>query len=50
MEDGLILDGVIASNERQYNDLWALREEVAGALSFKCQHYAHDVSLPVGGW
>merc|ERR1712216_945431 len=47
MESGLLLDGVIGANARQYAEIWDLRENLASSLSFKRHLYAHDVSLPM---
>lgn len=49
MEDGLVVDGVLASSGRQYDELWDLRELAAAALSHKAHLHSHDVSLPVSG-
>ncbi len=44
MEDGDILDGVLAQNERQREELWQLRELISEAQK---QSVKNDVSVPI---
>ena len=46
-EAGLIEDATIAQNERQAEDFWALREEIAPAERALGPAVQHDVSVPV---
>lgn len=47
MEDGLVLDGIIAQDEAQVKLLWAWRELVPEALTIGGGVYKYDVSLPL---
>jgi len=47
MEQGLILDGVIAKNMTEHKALWALRENMSEAQKFEGGSIKHDVSLPI---
>ncbi len=46
-QDGLILDGAIAQNERQAKSFWDLREGVSEAQRHEGVSLKHDVSVPV---
>lgn len=45
MEDGLVLDAVIASSERQAHELWALRDHVPEAQRLDGPSIKHDISV-----
>jgi FAD/FMN-containing dehydrogenase len=47
IEDGLVNDGVVASNEAQRKALWHLRESMSEAQKFEGGSIKHDVSVPV---
>jgi FAD/FMN-containing dehydrogenase len=47
IEDGLLTDGVVASNETQRKALWHLRESMSEAQKFEGGSIKHDVSVPV---
>ncbi len=47
IEDGLVTDGVVASNEAQRKALWHLRESMSEAQKFEGGSIKHDVSVPV---
>jgi FAD/FMN-containing dehydrogenase len=46
MADGVILDGVLAQNDRQAKDLWALRENITESTSHKLP-YKNDISVRI---
>ncbi|MXO59179.1 FAD-binding protein [Altererythrobacter salegens] len=46
-EAGLLEDAVIASNERQADDFWLLRDSIAPAEREKGPAVQHDISVPV---
>lgn len=47
LENGLLLDAVIASSEAQRRALWHLRESITPAIAETGPCIKHDVSLPV---
>jgi len=47
MEQGLILDAVIAQSEQQRNELWFIREAVVEAQKFEGANAKTDVSVPI---
>jgi FAD/FMN-containing dehydrogenase len=47
VEDGLVLDAVIAASEAQRLELWALRENTSDAQKIEGVSVKHDVSVPV---
>jgi FAD/FMN-containing dehydrogenase len=47
-EQGLVLDGVVATNRQQAQALWALREHVTEAEAREGGGLKHDISLPLG--
>lgn len=47
LEDGLVLDGTIASSEAQAKNLWGLREYISEAQRPEGGSIKHDVSVPV---
>jgi D-lactate dehydrogenase (cytochrome) len=47
IEDGLVIDGVVASREAQRKALWHLRESMSEAQKFEGGSIKHDVSVPV---
>ena len=47
LEDGLVLDAVIASSGAQRRNLWALREAQAEAQAHAGKGVKHDISVPV---
>lgn len=47
LEDGLVLDAVIASSNAQRHNLWALREAQAEAQAHAGKGVKHDISVPV---
>ena len=46
-EEGLVLDAVIAANEAQRLELWAMREHTSDAQKIEGVSVKHDVSVPV---
>ncbi len=47
MEEGLVLDGVIAKNDAEGHKLWKLRESLSEAQKFEGGSIKHDISVPV---
>ncbi|PCI34488.1 MAG: hydroxyacid dehydrogenase [Alphaproteobacteria bacterium] len=47
MDQGLVLDGVIAKNEGESNNLWQLRENLSEAQRHEGGSIKHDISLPI---
>ena len=47
IENGIVLDGVIAQSETQRRELWALRENMSESQKFEGGSIKHDVSVPV---
>ena len=47
LSSGLAVDGVLAENEGQQNDLWALRENIPEANRRIGAVSSHDISLPL---
>jgi FAD/FMN-containing dehydrogenase len=47
MESSTIIDGVLAQDETQLQNLWSLRESIAEAAGKKGSVYKYDVSMPV---
>lgn len=46
-EDGLLSDAVIASNERQAEEFWTLRDSISAAERSLGPAMQHDISVPV---
>lgn len=47
LEDGLIADAVIAANDKQAEDFWALRDGISAAERALGPAMQHDISVPV---
>ncbi|WP_417319349.1 FAD-binding oxidoreductase [Emcibacter sp.] len=47
MEQELVPDGVIASNEQQRDSLWSLRENLSEVQKFEGGSIKHDIAVPV---
>jgi len=47
LDDGLILDGVIAKNHTESDKLWQLREALPEAQKFEGGSIKHDISVPI---
>lgn len=47
MDKGLVLDGVIAKNEKQSRNIWHLREYLSEAQGHEGGSIKHDISLPI---
>lgn len=47
VEDGLVADAVIATNERQADDFWTLRDSISAAERALGPAMQHDISVPV---
>jgi FAD/FMN-containing dehydrogenase len=47
LEDGLVVDGVVASSDAQRKALWHLREAMSEAQKFEGGSIKHDISVPV---
>ena len=47
LSSGLVLDGVLAQDQTQFQKLWQLRESAAEAASKTGSVYKYDVSVPV---
>lgn len=46
-EDGIILDAVLASSEKQAQDMWRLREAIVETQLYEGKSIKNDVSVPV---
>lgn len=47
MENGIVLDGVIAASESQANNLWMIREAMVDGQLLRGKHLRTDVSVPI---
>jgi len=47
LQDGLVLDGVLAQSQAQAETLWRMREEIPEANRREAPWVRHDVSVPV---
>ena len=47
IDDGLVIDGVVASSDAQRKALWHLREAMSEAQKFEGGSIKHDISVPV---
>lgn len=47
MEDGLVVDGVIAASEAQTRNLWKIREGMNEGQAKRGQHMRTDISVPL---
>ncbi len=47
IENGSVVDGVIAKSETQRRELWALRENMSESQKFEGGSIKHDVAVPV---
>ncbi len=47
MEDGLVLDAMIAQSDQQRADLWRMRESILEAITASGPAYHLDISLPL---
>jgi FAD/FMN-containing dehydrogenase len=47
MEDGVVLDAVIAESGQQAADFWRIRETIPEAQKFEGASSKHDISVPV---
>ncbi|MCX2720843.1 FAD-binding oxidoreductase [Roseibium salinum] len=47
MEEGLVLDVMVAQSEQQRNDLWRMRESILEAITESGPAYHLDISLPL---
>lgn len=47
MEEGVVLDAMIAQSEQQRKDLWTLRESILEAITANGPAYHMDISLPL---
>jgi FAD/FMN-containing dehydrogenase len=47
LEDGILVDAVIAQSIAQTKALWALREEVSEAQGMEGKTVKHDISIPI---
>ncbi|MBO6725926.1 MAG: FAD-binding oxidoreductase [Rhizobiaceae bacterium] len=47
LEDGMVLDAAIAANGQQFNDFWAMRENMSEAQKPEGFSIKHDISVPV---
>jgi FAD/FMN-containing dehydrogenase len=47
MEDGVIIDAMVAQSERQRLDLWTMRESILEAITANGPAYHTDISLPL---
>jgi FAD/FMN-containing dehydrogenase len=46
-ESGCVRDAVLAQNEKEATNLWAMREGISEALSAAGRLHKHDISLPI---
>lgn len=46
MDEGIVVDGVVAESFAQSQALWALRENISEAQGMEGAHIKHDISLP----
>lgn len=49
MEDGIVLDAVLAESGQQAADFWRIRETIPEAQKFEGASSKHDISVPVSG-
>ena len=49
MNDGLVLDAVLAESGQQSGDFWKIRETIPEAQKFEGASSKHDISVPVSG-
>ena len=49
MEDGIVLDAVLAESGQQAADFWRIRETIPEAQKFEGASLKHDISVPVSG-
>ncbi len=47
LEESLIMDGVIAKNNAESDNLWQLRENLSEAQKFEGGSIKHDISVPI---
>lgn len=47
MGEEIVLDGVLAQDQTQFNDLWKCREEISDALAHWGGVYKYDLSIPI---
>ena len=47
MQDGHVLDGVLAGNDTQANRLWQIREYMVEGQQHRGEHLRTDISLPI---
>jgi FAD/FMN-containing dehydrogenase len=47
MDEGMVLDGVLAQDSTQFQSLWSIRESAAEAAGKTGSVYKYDVSVPV---
>jgi FAD/FMN-containing dehydrogenase len=47
LEKGLVTDAVVAQNQSQRDELWALRENLSESQKFEGGSIKHDVSVPI---
>lgn len=47
LDAGLVTDGTVATDQRKFQMLWALRERITEALSHDGYVFKYDISLPV---
>jgi FAD/FMN-containing dehydrogenase len=48
LQNGLVLDALIAQNENQRQEFWNLRESIPEANRLVGAIYSHDISVPIG--
>jgi FAD/FMN-containing dehydrogenase len=49
MEEGVVLDAMIAQSDQQRADLWKMRESILEAITHSGPAYHMDISLPLAG-
>jgi len=47
LEEGIVLDGALASSERERNSMWKMRETIPEAQRLDGPSLKHDISVPV---
>jgi D-lactate dehydrogenase (cytochrome) len=46
-ESGLIIDGVLPKNQKETDEIWALRENLSEAQKYEGGSIKHDISVPI---
>ena len=47
MESGMIIDAIIANNEKEKSDIWKIRHSISEAEKLSGRGIHHDISVPI---